>query len=487
MNPSSEAGHRRVALRVVAGPFYDLDFHREAVAGGMSADLLPPDLQLVWTAADAHVRETGGHADTTLIRQEVPSWPPDLAEDLAAAQLGGDGDADALSYVAALRKATAEHKADDLRAQAGFALARGEFGKAQVLLAAADGIDADLAGGKSARPRIEFVSSDVIFAPLPPMQWVSQGLMLGPGRPCLVGAYGGGKTLMIQSLALSAAAGRPLWERFEVLRPMRIKWMDYEMGRRDVYRRFQRLSIGAGIDSAELDDRLQVASMPSVYLTSADAADDLKRASEDVDLLIIDSFRAACPGVDENDSSVRQYLDVLTRLSETAGTAYLTICHFGKPRDGRSEQHLLRGSAAINDSAGLVLNVHPGKRPSDPRRVHMAKPPTSMAGAPLDDFGLLIEDVLFGEDRAGGVRVVWRALAPEREATSKADDQYAAHVARLLSAILENAGASQATIILKAGIQKQRAKDLLESLVDAGRIAVLPGPRGKMSYRVVGR
>lgn len=49
--------------------------------------------------------------------------------------------------------------------------------------------------------------------------------------------------------------------------------------------------------------------MPSVYLTSDGAFEEFARVSEGNDLVIIDSFRAAAPGVDENDSKVRQYLD----------------------------------------------------------------------------------------------------------------------------------------------------------------------------------
>lgn len=330
--------------------------------------------------------------------------------------------------------------------------------------------------------RIQLVGPDTIFAPLPPMRWVSRDLMIGPGRPTLVIAYGASaKTLAMQSMLLALAAGRPIWNHFAVPTPLRVCHLDYEQGYRDTYHRYQRLALGHGIAPTLIEDRLHVGSMPCVYLTTDGSIEDLTRLAQGFDVVLIDSFRAAALGVDENDSKVRLYIDMLTRISNETGTAFILIHHAGKTVEGRDLRQLGRGSSAIFDACGCVYNLVIGKTNGDPRTVTMSKPPTASEGVPVEPFGLVVQDVEVGGNLLAGVSVTWRkSLIADPDA--QANQAYEADAARLLRVIAEQPGSSSSTIAMRAGMQKARAIEVLKSLAMDGRVSVVSGARGAHTY-----
>lgn len=334
------------------------------------------------------------------------------------------------------------------------------------------------------KPLIEWIGTAEIFAPLPPMTWVSQGLQLCAGRPAMIGGYGASaKTLSAQSLALSVAAGGRIWERFDAAAGP-VKHLDYEQGTRSTRRRYQRLAIGHGIEPEDLAGRLEVAVFPSVYLDSPNAQDAYASACDGASLVLLDALRGATPTMDENDSKIRACIDNLTRVSEKTGTAFLVIHHAGKPKDNHSDQRMpLRGSSGIFDACGSVLLLTAGKTPKDPRAVTQTKVSDNAEGDFIDPFLLVVEDVAAGANPKAGVRVMYqepKAADPYTESVEKSDKD----VERLLVVIRENQGATQNTIVMKSGIGRPRARQLLDTLEEEGRVHVLPGPRKAKTYRV---
>jgi hypothetical protein len=332
--------------------------------------------------------------------------------------------------------------------------------------------------------RIQLRGVDVVFAPLAPMKWISRELMIAVGRPTLIIAYGASaKTLAMQSLLLSLCAGKPIWDHFAVGEPQRVCHLDYEQGSRDTYSRYQRLALGHGFAVGDLGDRLYVAAMPSVYLTTPDAEAELSALASGFDVVLIDSFRAAALGVDENASEVRAYIDMLTRISGNTGCAFILIHHAGKAKDdGRDQRMLGRGSSAIFDACGCVYNLTIGKANADPRRLVMAKPPASGMGKPVAAFGLVVADVASGEDEFAGVSVTWRADTSAADAVSEADRAYLADTARVLAIVTRSPGITQNALVLQAGMNRNRAQALLGCLVDEERVSVVVGPRQSKSY-----
>ncbi|ABC81657.1 hypothetical protein Adeh_1886 [Anaeromyxobacter dehalogenans 2CP-C] len=241
-----------------------------------------------------------------------------------------------------------------------------------------------------------------IFAPLPPVNWLCEALDMAPGAPILFAGYGfSGKTVSAQDLALSVAVGAPAWGRFPV-RQGRVLHVDYEQGSHLTRLRYQRLARARGIDPRALDERLVLAPLPSWYLDS-DSGDVLARLCEGFDLVIVDSFRAACPHTDENASDSRIPLDRLGRMSEKTGVAPVVVHHARKPaRDAQGGARMsVRGSGALYDACGSVLVFAAEK--GEPTTVAHEK--ARISGRPHADFQLWIEDVEIDGDPAAGLRV----------------------------------------------------------------------------------
>jgi hypothetical protein len=339
-----------------------------------------------------------------------------------------------------------------------------------------------------------WTNPDVLFAPLPPAQWAVPALQMGAGRPTAIVAYGAsGKTLMLQSLALGVATGTPVWGHFEC-QPLRVCHLDYEQGLRDTAYRYQRLALGHGIDPRAVGGRLHVSALPDIFLTDSDIADALEPLADAHDLILIDSLRAACPGVDENDSNVRRYVDVLTRVSEATGAAFVFLHHSGKNggdarRGGaRDARQLGRGSSAIFDGCGAVFNVElDSDSGSDVlRRVSMAKAPASSVGGAVPSFGLRIVDVLRDGDTRAGVAVQWEAVAtPETEQAAEHADANAAYerdAARLLAAVQAAPGSTTRAVRIRARMKHGRVSDVLGAMSDDGLIYIQKAKRGANTY-----
>lgn len=334
---------------------------------------------------------------------------------------------------------------------------------------------------------IQWVGVEKIFAELYPPRWVARGLHIGPGRPTLIAGYGASaKTLSAQAMALAKAAGRLIWNRFEC-EPGVVLHLDYEQGMYATAKRYQRLSIGHAITQAELGDRLRLAALPRLSLDDPKALDAMVAATRGVELVIIDALKGSTPTLDENDSSVRSVLDMLNRVSDETGAAFVMLHHAGKPKDSRhgdsDARTLARGSSAIFDASGCVLNFVAGVTGSDPKRVEQVKMPAEAEGAPIESFQIVIEDVAVDDRPTAGVRAVWSGAKP-LDQTVRASAAYDRDSTRLLAAVSAYPGASSNAVVERSGIARQRALALLSVLIEEGKLTVLDGPNRSKRYQL---
>jgi hypothetical protein len=260
-----------------------------------------------------------------------------------------------------------------------------------------------------------------IAAPLPDLEYLVReiGLVAGGGAPHLLAGYGfSGKTVAAQSMALSLAADVPIWGVYRT-RKRSVLHVDLEQGERLTLRRYQRLALAMGVNLAGLGDGLAVAVMPPLTLTIADGA-RWRELMTGRDLIIIDSLRAAMPGADENDSSIRSGLDMLGHISEQTGCRPLVIHHARKSgADDVGGRYAIRGSSAIFDGcdSAYLFSAEQG----EPVRVQHVK--ARSHGEPVPDWALLISDAnVAGDPRAGlTVRVHGIELVTERRESRIAD------------------------------------------------------------------
>lgn len=310
-------------------------------------------------------------------------------------------------------------------------------------------------------PRFEWISTAGIFAPLPPTPWCVPGLQLCSGRPAMLAAYGAsGKTIASQAMLLSAASRRPVWGEFRTENALRCRHIDHEQGKHATLKRYQRLAVGMGITEADLEGRLEVSVFPAVYLNTKGSEDIYARECEGVDLVVLDALRGATPGVDENDSKIRDCIDQLARVSEKTGTAFWLLHHAGKPKDGHSDKRTVaRGSSAIFDACGTVF-VMMGEK-GEPKLISHQKPPAEAEGEAVEDFYLAIVDVTDGFTKKSGVRVVYQTKE-QVDPPGSSEDSFKEKADIVLDFIRRNPGVPGVARI--AEVMKMRPATVRESV-----------------------
>ncbi len=349
------------------------------------------------------------------------------------------------------------HKLNQVEAKAtqpwGYVLLERDFAKGlESAFATPEAPEADKAEAKSAG--IKWISDAQIFAPLPPVVWCVPGLEICAGRPTMLAGYGfSGKTMSAQALLLAYAAGHPVWNKFASSGGV-ARHFDHEQGHHATLKRYQRLAIGHQIPQDALRGRLAVACFPDIHLNQAKAREAYLRECEGVGLVLIDALRGATPGVDENDSDIRRYIDVLSAVSDVTGTAFILIHHSGK---GEGDHAGVRGSSAIFDGCGCVFELKAKEGAAS--LVTQIKGPAEAEGGRMAPFGLEISDVQVDNNPKAGVRAVFvEPAAPV--------DKYDAQVNRVLDYVSKAPGSTTTKIYenVKPGIGKSTVENILTSL-----------------------
>lgn len=248
------------------------------------------------------------------------------------------------------------------------AVAALDVARARLLTGAAgDGWQAELAGqlaGTAGPAKVApspVLGAPEIFAPMQRIPWLCRALAIGPGRPTILSGYGGiGKTFAAQQLALVIASGQTrLWDCFDVQHAGGIVGhLDWEQGEWITRWRYQRLAWSMGLREEHLRGRIELVCCPDWRLTDADAEKKLTAFCTGKALVILDSLRAACIGIDENDARVATYLYLCFRVSQATGCVIVVIHHEVKTSGKEARQGIerLSGSGAIAGAAGAVVS-----------------------------------------------------------------------------------------------------------------------------------
>ena len=324
-------------------------------------------------------------------------------------------------------------------------------------------------------PELPWIYGAALNEPVPVHPWAIPGLQLGPGRPAFVVAYAGtAKTIAMQSALLAYAAGINVWGAFPTNRGGVALHLDYEQGAHATRRRYQRLAYGMGLDLNQVGNRLGVVSFPRLYLTDKDAEARLEREVQGAGLVLVDSFRAACPGVDENASEVRQYADMFTRVSERTRCTFVVIHHSGKDKVGHTDKRqVARGSSALMDAAGCSYLITMTSY-AEPRGIVQTKLPAESDGTQFEDAFLAIEDVPgpFGEHH--GLRITYQTSAQAgvtvtpREALCECER-------RIVATIQDEHELSTKRLKALVGGGREIFYAALEHALDVGAVEAMPG------------
>lgn len=333
----------------------------------------------------------------------------------------------------------------------------------------------------------QIASFDEAWGPMPPVNFICEGLDLAPGPVNIFAGYGfSGKTTALQSMAISVAMGLDIWGSYRC-RQGRVLHIDYEQGKL-TYRKYQRLARAFGVAFTDLSERLDIVTMPKApdgYLDSRVGMAEFAQLCEGYDLVIVDSMRASALSIDENSSEVRVLLDQLTRVSVDTDATIALIHHATKPSKDRGggKKFTIRGSGGIFDAGGSIF-VFEGTK----QGIVVTQEKAKNSGVNGPEFCLEITDV---PDEAGNMRAGLSVMATRRvedagEAAGRADREarWEADLDLVEAAIRENPGMSKRRLRGLTPLRNTRLSDVVEELVELGRIERGNGDRGGASYSV---
>lgn len=303
------------------------------------------------------------------------------------------------------------------------------------------------------------VTATTMLAPLPEVAWLSEGIRIAPGAPTLVAGYGySGKSVALQSMAVSVASGLPIWRKFSSRRG-KVRHLDYEQGFRITAERYQRLSWELGC-AGEILDHLVADILPKQGL---DSCDDLSFLGDGCALCILDSWRAAHPGVDENSSEVRRTFDRMTVASEKTGCVFLVLHHTRKPQKDSAggSKMAIRGSSGFFDGSQTVYTFD-GTTVGLPL-VKLEK--DRLGGQELPGFALRVEDT----DGGRGLRVTYESVSEAMDPTPvERLEDLSGRILTMLGGMVNGCSATLAAELLEK--RKSSVLAALQSLEAEGKV-----------------
>lgn len=161
--------------------------------------------------------------------------------------------------------------------------------------------------------------------------WLKRGTIVQ-----VYGYSGHGKSLFLQHGLAALASGRKYYGPFEIHRPARVLYLDFENGQTTLATRLLDLKAVHG----DTKDRLQIW---TPFLEGTDL--DLKKRESLVelqgiielaepDVVVIDTVRSAYPGLQENSAEDWARINQLALKLRNAGFGVVLVHHSNKPQDG---------------------------------------------------------------------------------------------------------------------------------------------------------
>lgn len=308
-----------------------------------------------------------------------------------------------------------------------------------------------------------------LLEPDDPIPWLwSERHLIAPGRPTIVGAYGGlGKTWLVLAMALSVATGIPFLGASPARRGRAVV-LEYETGSRRLRRRLRRLVQGYGIANGTENLLFCAQEDLAVYLTSPDAEAELMSLCTDTELLVVDSLIQSSLGLKENDAEMAGPLYLLARVSAQTGCSVVVIHHERKTADANASSgagQSLRGHSALQAACDGIWRLS-----SAGERIEMRATKCSDGPTP-NGWDLQIVDT------DGGGIVIEAADASSAIATGHSDVDE-----RVLAFLAAHPGSSTRTVRVGVGGRAGTIQDALARLELAGSAESRPGARKSQQW-----
>lgn len=225
-----------------------------------------------------------------------------------------------------------------------------------------------------------------IWEPLPPPDYLVDGLFVRGSLGLLV-AYGSSlKTWLAMALLLASATGSDWLGRS--CRQAEVCLIDFESGDYELRRRVQMIARGHGYATPIAG--FTFASMPDVCLAEDAFFEAIEPLARRFGIIVVDSLAAGSGGVDENDARFARPLQRLKAIASKTGCVIILIHHSRKTTgDGKTdEREMVRGSSAIFNAVDVVLGLTRGEE-----GLFVVRQSKARGGKSVEPFTVRVDDV----------------------------------------------------------------------------------------------
>lgn len=288
--------------------------------------------------------------------------------------------------------------------------------------------------------------------PVPPVDWLVEGLIPKATVGALVAHGSSLKTWTELSLGSAVAQGKPWLGRYATKRG-RVLVLDYESG---LYEMRRRMGI---LERAPVTD-LGVWPTPERFVDDAGFWAELVKIP-DVVLLCVDSLAAGTsPNVDENGREAAIPLQLAARYSDATGASVMFV-HHSKKDDGGDARKSVRGSTAIYAALDWCFAFESVEETPEAKRMRMTSIKSSMGPRPMP-VDLELTD--------SGLAACEGGAKPLRSDASDSDVQ-----ARILLALRQHGALPTVDKIARdIGVRRQRVTEEIKAMLVTGEVAKVP-------------
>lgn len=169
------------------------------------------------------------------------------------------------------------------------------------------------------------------------------------------GYSGHGKSLFVQHAVSALCAGRKYFGPFEIGRPARVLYLDFEMGMSTIARRLMEMRQIHGDTQDRLNIWTPFVDKKEIDLNQREGLMELQEwiTFAEPDVVVIDTIRSAYPGLGENSAEEWAKINKLAVKLRNSGLSVIMIHHSNKP----SENGIGREAGSTNQLTVLETQI----------------------------------------------------------------------------------------------------------------------------------
>ena len=186
-----------------------------------------------------------------------------------------------------------------------------------------------------------------------PKNYLIEGMINEGDSVLFIGGPKAGKSLFVKQMICSLTSGHPFLEKFEVLRPCSVLYIQLEGEALDTQARFHKMQKKVEMDA----HRLTLFYSDPMRLESDEGYHDLIReldsAALQYDVIIIDGLYLSFNGSLSDDECVRKVLGNFRRLKHRYNSTLIVVHHTHKTRFNKDGDLVVEGDEAVFGSQFL--------------------------------------------------------------------------------------------------------------------------------------